>query len=197
MKCSICKAKREKGELFSPPAIAGYICRDYINHDCWKKLLEKINKQKEKAFNIRTRELKKTIRTRKKWEDLIQEQVNWWVLHFRDRNEPCCTCGTVNNIKYDAGHYRTRKSCSELRFEPTNIHKQCSVNCNQYGSGMRAEYREFIERKYGKTHLEWLDGPHPTLKERFPTTADLENELKRWRKINSEARKQLKQESQL
>lgn len=111
--------------------------------------------------------------------DQLQKLVNQWVVHVRDKDKPCCTCGTTNqNIKYDAGHYRSRGACPEARFILTNIHKQCSVRCNVHGSGMRAEYIEFLRGEYGQEHLDWLDGPHQPLKEMLPDADAIDDEIK-------------------
>lgn len=145
-------------------------------------------KRTEKAERARHRQRKKEVKGIAWWYDLLQDLINQWVVHVRDKNKPCCTCGTSKpNIKYDAGHYRSRGACNELRFELTNIHKQCSVNCNQVKSGARAEYREFIAYNYGKDHLEWLDGPHPLLKEQFPDWQSVEVEVINYRKLLREA----------
>ena len=180
-KCKGCGKKCERKGLI---AICG---RDECFRIVAKMAQEKARKAKEKKFKARTRELREKAKTRAEWFADLQKEVNAYV-RYRDKDEPCCTCGTRNDIKYDAGHYRSRGACKELRFELTNIHKQCSVRCNQHGSGMRAEYRDFIIRKYGADHLAWLDGPHPSLKEQFPTIDDIRAEIARYRKLNREAR---------
>jgi hypothetical protein len=140
-----------------------------------------------KAIRSKQAADKRKVRTREEWFNILGKLVNQYVNHVRDAGKPCCTCGKTSDVKYDAGHYRSRGACKELRFELTNIHRQCSVNCNQHGSGMRHEYREFIINKYGKDHLDWLDGPHPSLKEQFPHYTDIEAEAKRYRKLISDS----------
>ena len=77
----------------------------------------------------------------------------------------------------------------DLRFENTNIHKQCSQQCNVFGRGMPVEYDEFIIKKYGIGHYNWLNTkflchkPHPTLKEQFPTWQDIEEEINKYAEI--------------
>jgi hypothetical protein len=137
----------------------------------------------EKAARMKHKADKDRVKSMAEWFDNLQTLVNQYVVHVRDKSEPCCTCGTTNPIKYDAGHYRSRGACKELRFELTNIHKQCSVNCNQYGSGMRAEYRDFITKRYGSSHLEWLDGPHKLLKDQLPHYEDVKKEIIRYRQL--------------
>ncbi len=144
-------------------------------------------KESEKAQKRKDREKLKALMTRSQWFDKLQKLVNQEIL-IRDEFEPCCTCGTTNpNIKYDAGHFIAvgRGGVSPIRFEPTNIHKQCSVQCNQYGSGMRAEYRDFIVKKYGQSHLDWLEGEHnhKPLKEQFPAWQDIEQAIIKQREV--------------
>lgn len=136
----------------------------------------------EKADRAKHRDNKEKVKRRSEWLDNLQTVVNQWVVHVRDKNEPCCTCGkTTLGIKYDAGHMITRGSSPELRFELTNIHKQCSINCNMHGSGMRKEYELFIIKKYGQAHLDWLLGPHAPLKNKFPTYHEIKAEIQRFR----------------
>lgn len=161
--------------------------------DCAIELAKKKKAKKEEIEAKKDREVqrqrKKEVKTRKEWFSKLQTEVNYYVLHVRDKGKPCCTCGTTNDIKYDAGHYRSIGACKELRFELKNIHKQCSVNCNQWGSGMRAEYQEFIRCVYGEETLNWLDGPHKQLKDQFPHWTDIEKEVLRYKKLNREARR--------
>lgn len=140
---------------------------------------------KTKEANKRHSERKNEVKPIKYWQDKLQNLVNQYVTDVRDKDKPCCTCGTTNpDIKYDAGHYRTRAAAPFLRYELKNIHKQCSVQCNQYGSGMRAEYREFIKSVHGEDVLEWLDSDnHPSLKEMFQHWTDYDKEIKRYRKL--------------
>lgn len=147
-------------------------------------------KEKRKAKVAKRKADKDRVKTRTQHYNELQTLVNRCV-KLRDKNEPCCTCGTTNpNIKYDAGHFIAikRGGVDPRRFELTNIHKQCSVNCNQYGSGMRAEYMVFITNKYGADHLEWLIGDvnHMSLKLRFPNIEDIQREKVKFRKMIKE-----------
>jgi hypothetical protein len=142
---------------------------------------ERIAQAKAERAELRSR--KKALRSRTTWYGLLQEEVNTYV-RLRDWDKPCCTCGDHNpSHKFDAGHYLTAGGHPDLRFELTNIHKQC-VNCNQYNGGRPDEYRDFMIRTYGEEHLRWLKGPHPTLREQFPTTQSIEDEIRRYRALN-------------
>ena len=137
-----------------------------------------------KAERARMRQRRKEVKKPSEWYDKLQILVNQYVLHVLEAGAPCRTCGTRSqSIKYDAGHFRSRGSCPELRFELTNIHKQCSVKCNVHKSGARAEYNEFILSHYGQKHYDWLIGKHKPLKEQFPHWSDIEKEIIRYRKL--------------
>ena len=83
----------------------------------------------EKAIKKRNSDFKQSVKPRSKLLHNLQALINQWIVHVRDKDEPCCTCGTVSqSIKYDAGHMISRGSSTELRFELTNIHKQCSMS---------------------------------------------------------------------
>jgi hypothetical protein len=127
---------------------------------------------------------KKSVRSRSKWYATLQKLVNQWVTKVRDADEACCTCGTRSvDIKYDAGHFFTVGARKDIRFNPMNIHKQCSQQCNVYGSGMRLEYERFIIARYGEKGLDELTLEGKTLKDQFPAWQDIENEIIRYRKI--------------
>lgn len=188
-KCAYCKERKPSETMFIKGTQAFCSKDHYIEYAVSNKksLVKKgkniIDKEKRKRHSQR----KKELRPIKWWQDELQKVVNYYVVHIRDKDKPCCTCGNTNpDIKYDAGHYRTRGAAPEIRYELKNIHKQCSVRCNQYGSGMRAEYREFIVNEYGKEALEWLDGKHKSLKETFKGWEDYEKEIQRYKKLIKE-----------
>lgn len=153
----------------------------YNNRSIGAKVAQKTQKKKDLAR-------KKELMTRSQWYDRLQAEVNYYCKHIKESGKPCCTCGAINK-KIDAGHFLSRGARPELRFELTNIHNQCSVNCNQIGSGMRAEYNDYIKARYGEKHFNWLIGPHKSLKEQFPHWTDIEKEIKRYRKLNKESKK--------
>ncbi len=156
-----------------------------------KKALVKIrsdNRQEDKKVKAKRTKQKESIKPIKYWYDKLQIVINQWVVKVRDKDKPCCTCGTSNpDIKYDAGHYRTRGACPELRFNEMNIHKQCSVNCNQHGSGMRKEYQGFIIFNYGEDKLNWLDGKHQPLKEQYADYEAVKAQIAYYRQLLRDA----------
>lgn len=185
-RCTFCKEYRPAGDGIKLPA--GFFCdmNHAIKYASAKQLKAKNNKIKikEKAERKQTKQRKKELMTRSQWYNKLQRLVNQYVTKVRDVGNPCCTCGSTKpNIKYDAGHFFTRASRPDIRFELTNIHLQCSVRCNQHGSGMRNEYEKFIIEKYGRDHLDWLALKKPLLKVQFPNWQDIEAEIIRYRKL--------------
>lgn len=188
-KCKVCQIKFQPERTMQPCcSIKCAIAKVEKDKDIKRKKELAAIRKKEKEFKLETNRRKKAVIGRDELLNKLQKLVNQWVLHVRDKDKPCCTCGKSDpSIKYDAGHYRSRGACQELRFELTNIHKQCSVNCNGWGSGMRKEYRDFIEHYYSKEHLEWLDGKHPLLKDVFADNNSIDTEIDRYRKLVREA----------
>lgn len=156
---------------------------------------DKLNKAKErKLAKARQSQVKKDkvrikeLMSRSQWYKKLQSLVNQWILHVRDFGKPCYTCGTTKqNIKYDAGHrhHAGRGGGDRRRFILENIHKQCSVQCNQYGSGKPKEYDLSLDEEYGEGFSKKLSciSNYPELKEQFPTWQDIENEIIRYRKL--------------
>ncbi|MGW8169691.1 MAG: recombination protein NinG [Sulfurovaceae bacterium] len=88
----------------------------------------------------------------KKAQDLINKYAR-----LRDeaqRGHICCSC--TGTGKMDGGHFLPVSTYKAIRFNVNQIHQQC-VKCNQYNSGMRHEYREFMVNKYGDGYVEHLE----------------------------------------
>lgn len=183
-KCKVCKSKFE-AKYFLQKACLEPTCLAE-----WSKLeREKKEKVNNKAQKSKDKKRLKELMSRGAWYQKLQRVKNQWITKVRDVDEFCCTCPTENNVKYDAGHYIAVGKNIDLRFEDTNIHKQCSQQCNVFGRGMPVEYDEFIKNKYGVEHYNWLNTkflchkPHPALKEVFPTWQDIEEEINKYAKI--------------
>lgn len=101
---------------------------------------------------------KQKLKSRADYVREAQAVFNQWV-RLRDEAQPCISCGRNHQGKYDAGHYRTTAACPELRFDPLNVHKQCSP-CNTQLSGNIVEYRLGLIRRIGQDSVDWIEGPH-------------------------------------
>ena len=189
-RCKICRDK------FEPRFFLQKACFDPACLDAWSKL-DKLNKtpvaKKVKAIEFKAQRKKdkyrlKELMSRGKWFIRLQILVNQWVVHVRDKDKPCYTCGTSNpNIKYDCGHrhHAGRGGGDRRRFILENLHKQCSVQCNQHGGGMPVEYDIALNIEYGDGFADELKCVvnYPELKDQFPTWQDIEAEIIRYRKL--------------
>lgn len=119
------------------------------------KVARKAIDQRERS-EIKVR--KEKLKSRSDYVREAQQAFNAWV-RLRDADQPCISCGRHHQGKYDAGHYRTTAACPELRFDPLNVHKQCSP-CNTQLSGNIVEYRLELIRRIGQEKVDWIEGPH-------------------------------------
>jgi hypothetical protein len=130
--------------------------------DCLaEKVVKNRIKTEKSALQSKKRELiasKQAIKSRSDWVKEAQQAFNAWVRE-RDKDLPCISCQRHHTGQYHAGHYRTTKACPELRFEPLNVHKQCSV-CNNHLSGNILEYRINLIKRIGIELVDWLEGAH-------------------------------------
>lgn len=84
-----------------------------------------------------------------------QAAVNAYV-RARDAHLPCMTCGRTTAGQWDAGHWKTTKARPDIRFDPANIHKQCS-QCNQFeGGGLHPNYLPELVRRIGQAEVDRL-----------------------------------------
>lgn len=126
--------------------------------------------KKKKAF------YEKDIKTRR---EAAVKYFNRYIL-LRDKDKGCVSCGNTNPaIKYDAGHYVPAGSCTALRFDERNVHKQCSQYCNVHRSGNRVPYAKAIAAMYGQEVLDFLDGEQPTVKITAEFYQEIEDKYKK------------------
>lgn len=154
-KCKSCR------KPFIPVRSLQQVC----SWECAKDKAEKDRLTKEaKEATMKRSELRKAkadARPLKYYEDKAQVAVNRWIVHVRDKHLPCITCGTNKpNVQYAAGHYRTRKAASQLRYNEDNIHKQCNSYCNYHLSGNIANYRSALIAKIGQERHDALINNH-------------------------------------
>lgn len=108
-----------------------------------------------KAERLAWRKRKADIKPLKHWEDLTQRAVNDYIRE-RDKDLPCISCGTWQTVQWEAGHYRTRKSAPQIRYNEDNIAKQCH-RCNVELSGNQQQYRINLVAKIGEQRVLALD----------------------------------------
>lgn len=158
-KCKVCKSE--------------FVQYNTLQTICIECAIEKGKKKTVKdtktALQTKTRELirdKQAIKPLKYWADKAQVAFNAYI-RARD-GKVCISCGTTKpDIQYCAGHYRTRKAASQLRYNEDNVHVQCNNFCNSKNSGNIENYRPALIAKIGQERHDALIN---------------NNETKRWTK---------------
>jgi hypothetical protein len=112
------------------------------------------NSAKKARIEYNTQKVK--LKTLTDWKNDAQAIFNRFI-RIRD-GKLCISCQTTNpNIQYAAGHYRTTKAASQLRFNEDNVHAQCNNQCNSQLSGNILEYRINLIKKIGLERVEALE----------------------------------------
>jgi hypothetical protein len=109
-----------------------------------------------------TRTKREALKTRQDWLKEAQAAFNAFIRE-RDATEPCISCGQYHDRFWDAGHYRSVGTQPALRFDETNVHKQC-VHCNQHRGGNIVEYRLRLLAKIGPEAVALLEIEHEPAK---------------------------------
>lgn len=140
--CEVC------ARLFVPDRMGQLVCRPAC-------AMKKVRQAKvEERAQIKTRREKAKTTGQRKAE--AQAAINKWVVHVRDKDQPCISCGRFHQGVYHAGHYRSRGSAPHLALDPGNLHKQCAP-CNLHLHGNLIEYRKGLIARYGIAHVEALE----------------------------------------
>ncbi|WP_337058205.1 recombination protein NinG [Pseudomonas sp. USHLN015] len=127
--------------------------------------LEKVERRELRAARQRLKRLREYMQE-------AQAAFNKFI-RLRDRNDPCICCGSygadedwLTGGKWDAGHFLSRGSHPELRFDEDNCHKQlksCNGGSSKYaqkGRTVAEGYRARLIEKIGLERVEALEGPH-------------------------------------
>ncbi len=128
-----------------------------------EKKRKKAIKAKEKKERKERQERREKLKDKRWYLKKAQQVFNRWIRE-RDKNEPCISCQRRHKGQYHAGHYRTTAAAPQLRFDESNVFKQCAP-CNNHLSGNIGEYRINLIKKIGLENVEALEN---------------NNELKRW-----------------
>lgn len=154
-KCSECGSSFEPSNSFQKVCTPACGIRwAKANPDKGLKANKRVEGIAKRARSRQRRERLKEMETVTDCLNAAQRQVNRYVVYVRDKNEGCISCGTRTASKYDAGHFRTRKAASHLRFHLDNIFKQCSRPCNMDLSGNILEMEKGMIARIGKERVE-------------------------------------------
>lgn len=105
---------------------------------------------------------KLALKSRQDWLREAQAAFNAFIRE-RDRAEPCISCGRFHDGQWHAGHFRSVGAQPALRFDETNVHKQCAP-CNNHLAGNVVEYRLRLVQKIGQSAVDLLELEHEPAK---------------------------------
>lgn len=166
-----------------------------------EKKIRKANQERkavEKSIRKARRDLKRNTlswqhdRTQEAFNKMRRLQEIYWYLQ-QGKEPECISCGTTKGLMA-CGHFITRGSSSNLRYEEKNTALQCNKNCNSAKSGNRKGdkhsrgYENGLRDKHGRIVgnwiIEWCEREQH--KVRYWTCEELEEMRKGF---NAEARK--------
>lgn len=116
----------------------------------------KLVRSEKKVEKVRLKERKEKVKTNGERKAGAQSAINHWVVHVRDADLPCISCGRHHQGANHAGHYRSRGSAPHLALDPRNLAKQCAP-CNLYLHGNQIEYRKGLIARHGVEFVEALE----------------------------------------
>lgn len=146
--------------LFSPQRMGAKVC----SPRCASRFVRAQNDAKKAEEKQRREKLK----TNGKRKAEAQAALNRWIVHFRDVDQPCISCGRFHQGIYHAGHYRSRGSASHLALDPRNLAKQCAP-CNLHLHGNLIGFRAGLIARHGVEFVEALESDNEC---RNPNGAD-------------------------
>jgi len=150
-KCAYCKERKQRGDMVISPKNQAFCSLDHMTSYA-KQAGAKLRQKNQKKAD---RKKLKQLQPLSHWLQLTQRVFNDYI-RLRDRDKPCVSCGRSEAISWHAGHYRTTKAASQLRFNEDNCHKQCD-RCNVYLSGNIEEYRKELVKRIGEDRVQALE----------------------------------------
>ena len=143
---------------------------DKIHPDCagawYEANRDKLRAKAVRAEKRQDREKREAGESIRKLIAEAQTAFNAFI-RTRDAKQPCICCGKPFEPQrpggsMDAGHYMSRGSSCQLRFDEANVHGQ-RKNCNRPGGTTRASFRAGMIARVGLAEVERLerdDGVH-------------------------------------
>jgi hypothetical protein len=119
---------------------------------CAARIVKAKNSQERAQF----KERKAKLKTNGERKAGAQAALNRWVVHGRDVDQPCISCGRFHQGANHGGHYRSRGSAPHLALDPRNVHRQC-YPCNVQLHGNLINYRLGLIARYGVEYVEALE----------------------------------------
>lgn len=150
-KCKCCPEK------FIPRNSLQTVCSPKCAIQLANQISERKQKRLEKEQRAAWNKRKADVKPLSHWINMTQRAFNDWI-RARD-GDICISCGSTTAVSYHAGHFRTTKAASQLRFSEDNCHSQCAA-CNVHHSGAIGLYRVNLISKIGLQRVEALESNH-------------------------------------
>ena len=155
--CPHCRKKLEAGYRIHPDCIAPYADAEEA------KAKRKAMKQAVMAAKVERAETRRRKEELKSLRELLAEVQTAFneFIRLRDAGKPCICCGKpFEPMKpggsMDAGHFRSRGSAPQLRFNEDNVFGQ-RKNCNRPGGTTQAKFRAGVLGRIGPERLEAVE----------------------------------------
>lgn len=189
--CKVCKAR------FKPETIFQWWCCEDHKADYAVQLASDRREQRaksqqrtiEKTQRTEWRERKAAVKPLSHWMNMTQRAFNDYI-RARDADCGCISCGSTSAVEYHAGHFRTTKAASQLRFNEDNCHLQCA-SCNVHHSGAISQYRINLIAKIGLERVLALENDNTshrhTREELDGTRASYRSKLRSLKKLQEAA----------
>lgn len=164
--CKVCREKFQPTRAIQPTC-QKFSCQVAYAEQAAAKSAKKREQEAKKQHRKQQQEFKDRTKTLTQYANEAQAAFNAWKRYVDlAAGYGCISCNTYTASQWQAGHYRTRKAANQLRFNPDNVHLQCSV-CNSHDSGNIVEYRINLVKRIGLARVEVLE---------------CDNTVKRWTK---------------
>lgn len=152
-RCPHCKGKLEHGQRIHADCIAPWAD---AQAEKAKRAAAKKARAAAKVERASIKARKEAIKTLADLKREAQTALNRWIVHVRDKDRPCISCGRFHQGAWHAGHYLSRGAAPQHALNPLNVWKQCAP-CNTYLHGNQAAYRAQLVLEIGLAAVEALE----------------------------------------
>jgi Bacteriophage Lambda NinG protein len=149
--CKDCKEHYEPVRAMSPRCIP---CAIKKGRNKTLKDAAKVLKAQAVRDRLAVKARKDALEPLQHFLKAAEKAVNTWIRH-RDRELPCISCDTYDALEWHAGHFISVGASSSLRYDESNIAKQCQ-QCNWFGAGKATEFEKRLRCRIGDAEVERL-----------------------------------------
>lgn len=115
----------------------------------------KITSEVKKTNAAEKKKLRDKLKTLSQYEAEAKTSFQRWI-RFRDKDQPCISCGKFAADLVDGGHFKKAEIYSGVIFNENNCHSQCR-KCNRFLGGNELMYREGLVKRYGNLFVEKIE----------------------------------------